>query len=124
ECEPGEAEHLAVDPDVGRKIAPHYFVEYGAKNEVPAPAHGQDAPRSLIEDDHHAHERLEKWAAELQPAEQDDREQAVDDRWLELYEDVVVENEREAAEDQNDNGRRKRQDRDPPGQGIADGECR
>src|SRR5438445_12555061 len=85
-----DAPDLEGNPGVGGKIAPHHFVDDGQENKEQAPAEGEFSPAFGIELEGRIEDIAEQRPAEVEAAEQHAAEQRVDDGWLHLDEDVVL----------------------------------
>src|SRR5690606_7213771 len=93
---------LEGDPEIGREVSPYDFVQDREKKEKQAPAQRQLLPACRVEMEGRIEDVAEQRLPEGQPAEQDDAEQRVDDGGLHLDELVVLQIERQRAEDEDD----------------------
>ena len=106
------AERLEADPSVRREISPDDLIEKSQKYEEADPTQSQKAPAFLIHLEDFAEGKLQNRPAEIEACSQNEGEKCVNDRRLDLDEGVVVQIDRQEAENHNEDARDKGQDRD------------
>src|SRR6478672_10633021 len=100
-----EAEHLEIDPGVGRGVAPNDLVENRERKEEDRPAQRQLAPPFLGEVEQRIEQHPEQRFAEQETAQQHGAEQRIEHGGLDLDERLVVQDERQPAEHEHDDRR-------------------
>src|SRR5690606_4059833 len=109
-------------PLIGGEQTPGELVQKRQEDEEARPAEGKLAPPFLGQREDIAEEIAQQRLAEVEPAEQNRREDAVDDGGLQLDEQLVLQKQREAAEDHDHEGGDERHHRDASEQDAGGGE--
>ena len=102
-----QAKRLEADPSVRREISPDELIQDGQKNKEADPPQGQKAPAFVLHLQDLAESKFQNWPAEKKARGQNEGEERVHDRRLDLDEGVVVQINRQETEDHNKNARHK-----------------
>src|SRR5208337_4241539 len=112
ECQGQHAEGLETDPSVRREIAPYDLIQDGQEKKEADPPQSQKAPAFLLHLQYLAESKFQNGPAEIETSSQNQGEERVYHRRLDLDEGVVVQIDRQAAEDHNEDARDDGQDGD------------
>ena len=106
------AERLETDPGIGRKIAPDDLVEHSEKEKKADPTQGQNTPAFLLHLKDFAKSELQHGPAEIKASRKDDGKKQIYNRRFDLDEGVIVEIDRQEAENHDEDAGYESQDGD------------